>query len=135
MQHEVHLYPFARVAEFDVLRIGLDEALDFPFAVAAKTGTSQAYHDNWTVGFTRDVATQLNKMDLFVLPSLFGEGLPMVVLEALANVNRELGTTTAIITHNASIGGMADRVIHFSDGHIAGIDQNSQKISPQDLSW
>ena len=59
----------------------------------------------------------------------------IVVLEALANVNRELGTTTAIITHNASIGGMADRVIHFSDGHIAGIDQNSQKISPQDLSW
>lgn len=59
----------------------------------------------------------------------------IVVLEALANVNRELGTTTAIITHNAAIGGMADRVIHFSDGHIAGIDQNSQKISPQDLSW
>ena len=59
----------------------------------------------------------------------------IVVLEALANVNRELGTTTAIITHNAAIGGMADRVIHFSDGHIAGIDQNVQKISPQDLSW
>jgi len=59
----------------------------------------------------------------------------IVVLEALTNVNRELGTTTAIITHNAVIGGIADRVIHFSDGHIAGIDKNTHKISPQDLSW
>ena len=37
----------------------------------------------WT-GFTRDVTAELLKMDLFVLPSLFGEGLPMVVLEAMA---------------------------------------------------
>ncbi|MCP5276296.1 MAG: ABC transporter ATP-binding protein [Burkholderiales bacterium] len=59
----------------------------------------------------------------------------IVVLEALANVNQELGTTTAVITHNAAIGGMADRVIHFSDGHIAGIDRNVEKISPQGLSW
>jgi len=59
----------------------------------------------------------------------------IVVLEALARVNRELGTTTAVITHNATISGMADRVIHFSDGHIAGIDQNTEKIAPQELSW
>ncbi len=59
----------------------------------------------------------------------------IVVLEALAKVNRELGTTTAIITHNAVISGMADRVIHFSDGRIAGIDQNTEKIAPQALSW
>lgn len=59
----------------------------------------------------------------------------IVVLEALARVNRDLGTTTAIITHNAAISAMADRVIHFSDGHITGIDQNSEKVSPQVLSW
>lgn len=59
----------------------------------------------------------------------------VVVLEALARVNRELGTTTAVITHNAAIAAMADRVIHLSDGHIAGIDQNSEKIAPQALSW
>lgn len=59
----------------------------------------------------------------------------IVVLEALARVNRELGTTTALITHNAAISGMADRVIHFSDGRIGGIDLNSSKISPQEISW
>jgi putative ABC transport system ATP-binding protein len=59
----------------------------------------------------------------------------IVVLEALAKVNCELGTTTAIITHNATISGMADRVIHFSDGLIVSIDQNTEKIAPQALSW
>ncbi|MCK5431757.1 MAG: ABC transporter ATP-binding protein [Gammaproteobacteria bacterium] len=59
----------------------------------------------------------------------------IVVLEALAKVNRELGTTTALITHNAAISGMADRVIHFSDGRIKNIDLNTDKISPQEISW
>ncbi len=59
----------------------------------------------------------------------------IVVLQALADVNRELGTTTAVITHNAAIGAMADRVIHFSDGRIVGIDCNATKIEPQELSW
>lgn len=59
----------------------------------------------------------------------------IVVLQALADVNRELGTTTAVITHNAAISAMADRVIHFSDGRIVGIDHNSVKIQPQELSW
>lgn len=59
----------------------------------------------------------------------------VVVLEALARVNRELGTTTAVITHNAVIAAMADRVIHLSDGHIASIDKNTEKIAPQALSW
>ncbi len=59
----------------------------------------------------------------------------IVVLEALARVNRELGTTTAIITHNAAISAMADRVVHFSDGHIINIDINNKKTSPQAISW
>ncbi|MCH9699525.1 MAG: ABC transporter ATP-binding protein [Gammaproteobacteria bacterium] len=59
----------------------------------------------------------------------------IVVLEALSRVNRELGTTTAVITHNAAIGAMADRVIHFSDGHIASIDRNTTKVNPDQLSW
>lgn len=59
----------------------------------------------------------------------------IVVLEALEKVNKEFGTTTAVITHNAAIGAMADRVIHFSDGHIINIDINTEKISPQELSW
>ena len=58
-----------------------------------------------------------------------------VVLEALERVNRELGTTAAVITHNAAIAGMADRVIHMSDGHITGIDHNTTKLGPRELSW
>jgi putative ABC transport system ATP-binding protein len=59
----------------------------------------------------------------------------IVVLEALHRVNHELGTTTAIITHNADIAGIADRVVHLSDGHIASVDRNQVKKSPKDLHW
>jgi putative ABC transport system ATP-binding protein len=59
----------------------------------------------------------------------------IVVLEALDRVNRELGTTTAVITHNADIAGMAGRVIHVSDGHIASIEVNAQRKQPRELHW
>lgn len=59
----------------------------------------------------------------------------IVVLEAIARINSELGTTTAVITHNASIAHMADRVISLSDGQISGIEVNSCKISANELSW
>ena len=59
----------------------------------------------------------------------------IVVLEALERINRELGTATAIITHNADIAGMADRVIHLSSGRIVSIDTNAVKKSPAELQW
>ena len=59
----------------------------------------------------------------------------VVVLEALERANRELGTCTALITHNAAIAAMADRVIRLSDGRIAGIEANPLKRSPRELSW
>ena len=59
----------------------------------------------------------------------------IVVLEALEKINRELGTATAIITHNADIAGMADRVIHLSNGRIADIKANAVKKSPGELQW
>ncbi len=58
-----------------------------------------------------------------------------VVLEALARINRELGTTTAVITHNAAIAAMADRVIRIHSGAIAGIDVNSEKKSAAEIEW
>ncbi len=58
-----------------------------------------------------------------------------IVLEVLARVNRELGTTTAVITHNAAIAGMADRVVHMSSGRIVEITRNAAPISPAELSW
>ena len=59
----------------------------------------------------------------------------IIVLEALDRVNRELGTTTVIITHNAVQADMAERVIFLSDGQIADIKLNSHKKTPQELSW
>ena len=59
----------------------------------------------------------------------------IVVLEALAKANRELGTTTVVITHNVAIADMADRVIHLSDGKISNIKVNSRKKAPAELSW
>lgn len=58
-----------------------------------------------------------------------------VVLEALEHVNRELGTTTVVITHNAAIAAMADRVIRISSGEIVEVRGNTTKLSPAELAW
>ncbi|HEU5360357.1 MAG TPA: ABC transporter ATP-binding protein [Candidatus Deferrimicrobiaceae bacterium] len=59
----------------------------------------------------------------------------IVVLEALERVNRELGTATAVITHNADIAGMADRVVHLRSGRIHEVHRNEQRKSPRELRW
>jgi putative ABC transport system ATP-binding protein len=58
-----------------------------------------------------------------------------LVLEVIERINRELGTTTVVITHNAAIAGMADRVIYLGDGRIQKVELNAHKISPSELSW
>jgi putative ABC transport system ATP-binding protein len=59
----------------------------------------------------------------------------VIVLEVIQRVNAELGTTTAIITHNAAIAGMADRVVSLSDGRIAQARTNTQKIAAREIVW
>lgn len=59
----------------------------------------------------------------------------IVVLEALERVNRELGTATIIITHNVDIAGMADRVVHLSNGLIAEVTRNAKRKPPHELKW
>lgn len=59
----------------------------------------------------------------------------VLVLEAIEQVNRELGTTTVVITHNAVIAGMADRVIKMSDGKIAEVEQNAVRLRPREMRW
>jgi len=59
----------------------------------------------------------------------------VVVLEVLEKVNRELGTLTVLITHNAGIADMADRVIRLSDGRIAEIRANAARKAARELSW
>jgi putative ABC transport system ATP-binding protein len=58
-----------------------------------------------------------------------------LVLEVLARVNQELHTTIAVITHNAAIAGMADRVVRMSSGQIVEVTRNARKLSPGELSW
>lgn len=58
-----------------------------------------------------------------------------LVLETIARVNAELGTTTVVITHNAAIAAMADRVVHLGDGRIQRIEANAHKLVPGELTW
>jgi putative ABC transport system ATP-binding protein len=59
----------------------------------------------------------------------------IVVLAAIARINRELGTTVVVITHNAAIAGMADRVVHLADGAIERIAVNARRLAPEEISW
>ncbi|MDX1382543.1 MAG: ABC transporter ATP-binding protein [Thermoanaerobaculia bacterium] len=59
----------------------------------------------------------------------------VLVLEAIATVNRELGTTVAVITHNVAIGAMADRVLHLADGRIVREERNAVRAPARDLAW
>jgi putative ABC transport system ATP-binding protein len=58
-----------------------------------------------------------------------------LVLAALARANRELGTTTVVITHNVTIAGMADRVLRLADGRITSAETNTRRLSPEELHW
>ena len=57
------------------------------------------------------------------------------MLEVIADINRDLGTTAIVITHNAAIAGMADRVIRLADGRVVSIERNARKLTPAELSW
>ena len=57
------------------------------------------------------------------------------VLDVIARVNAELGTTTVVITHNASVAGLADRVVTLADGRVQSDEENQSKVTPAELSW
>jgi putative ABC transport system ATP-binding protein len=59
----------------------------------------------------------------------------VVVLEALERANRDLGTTTVLITHNASIANMADTVVRLADGRVSSVERPAVRQSPRDLVW
>ena len=59
----------------------------------------------------------------------------ILVLQAIEQVNRELGTTTVVITHNAPIAQMADRVLRLADGRIVEVTRNASKIAAAALRW
>ena len=58
-----------------------------------------------------------------------------LVLEVIARINAQLGTTAVVITHNAAIAGMADRVLKLGDGRIAGIEKPARKLTAEEIQW
>lgn len=58
-----------------------------------------------------------------------------LVLDVIARINRELGTTVLVITHNAAIAGMADRVAYLADGRVQKIERNARRMASAELSW
>jgi len=59
----------------------------------------------------------------------------VMVLDVIARVNRELGTTTVVITHNAVIAAMADRVVYLGDGLVVRVEHNDTKKPASELQW
>jgi putative ABC transport system ATP-binding protein len=58
-----------------------------------------------------------------------------LVLDVISRINRELGTTALVITHNAAIAGMADRVVYLADGRVQKIVTNAKRMSSAELTW
>jgi putative ABC transport system ATP-binding protein len=59
----------------------------------------------------------------------------ILVIEALLSINKQLGTTTLIITHNASIQEVADRVLFFADGQVSKVRKNERRRAAAELTW
>lgn len=59
----------------------------------------------------------------------------VLVLAAIEQVNRELGTTSAVITHNTVIGEMSDRVVHIADGRVARVERNMHRRAAKEMVW
>ena len=87
------------------------------------------------VAIARAIAKQPNVLLCDEPTGALDSATGVLVLEALDKANRETGTTTVIITHNASIALMADRVITLSDGLISGEQHNAHRQDPKTLSW
>jgi putative ABC transport system ATP-binding protein len=58
-----------------------------------------------------------------------------LVLEVIARINAQLGTTAVVITHNAAIAGMADRVLKLGDGRIVGVEKPARKLTAEEVQW
>ena len=115
-------------AEEALSLVGLEERMDhFPSALSG--GEQQR------VAVARAVAKRPDVLLCDEPTGALDSSTGIRVLEAIEHVNRELGTTTAVITHNAGIAAMADRVVSFGDGHVTGIERNETRAPAKSLSW
>src|SRR5947209_3726995 len=108
--------------------VGLGERMDH-FPAQLSGGEQQR------VAIARAVAKRPAVLLCDEPPGALNVNTGIVVLEVIERVNRELGTTTAVITHNAVISSMADRVVSLSDGRIASVHGNTHKVPASELNW
>jgi putative ABC transport system ATP-binding protein len=108
--------------------VGLDDRLDH-FPAQLSGGEQQR------VAIARAVAKRPDVLLCDEPTGALDSTTGRLVLSVLDRVNREFGTTTAVITHNAPIALMADRVVRIADGRIVEEQRNAVKLSPRDLEW
>lgn len=115
-------------AETALAMVGLGDRLDH-FPAQLSGGQQQR------VAIARAIAKRPQLLLCDEPTGALDAGTGRLVLEVVDRVNRELGTTTAIITHNAAIGAMADRVVTITDGKIHHIEVNATRAAPSEVSW
>ncbi|NNE86356.1 MAG: ABC transporter ATP-binding protein [Alphaproteobacteria bacterium] len=119
----------APMAATDALAlVGLEERLDH-FPAQLSGGEQQR------VAIARAIAKRPDMLLCDEPTGALDSETGILVLEAIEQVNRELGTTTALITHNTTIGDMADRVIRFGDGRIVETTANAHRRPARELVW
>ena len=123
---EIATRPLDPVAALEI--VGLGERVDH-FPAQLSGGEQQR------VAIARAIAKQPEILLCDEPTGALDSETGILVLDAIDRVNRELGTTTAVITHNTVIGSMADRVIQIADGRIARIDENTERRAPAELAW
>jgi putative ABC transport system ATP-binding protein len=122
------LVPGAMAAEDALARVGLQERLDhFPSQLSG--GEQQR------VAIARAIVKRPQVLLCDEPTGALDYATGKQVLEVIEAINRDLGTTTLVITHNAAIAGMADRVIHLADGSIQREERPARKLHPDELSW
>jgi putative ABC transport system ATP-binding protein len=108
--------------------VGLEERLDH-FPAQLSGGEQQR------VAIARAIAKQPDVLLCDEPTGALDSQTGKLVLDVLERVNRELGTTVAIITHNVAIGAMGDRVVRMHSGQIAAIERNAARASVDSLQW
>jgi putative ABC transport system ATP-binding protein len=128
VQLVTELAPDPMPADEALRRVGLEERRDH-FPAQLSGGEQQR------VAIARAIAKRPEVLLCDEPTGALDSETGVIVLAALAQANRDLGTTTVVITHNAVIAGMADRVIRVSNGEVASVEDNESRKEAAELSW